>query len=119
MTGRSPTAPPPSTSAVMIVLSYLWILAIVPLLVERENSNLQWHAKHGFVLMLAELILWMAFSIVVSVLGFVAGFLGALVSLFAPFLWMAILVVHVVAIFRGLNGRRLLIPGVSNYVSRL
>jgi hypothetical protein len=33
-------------------------------------------------------------------------------------LWLAILVVHVVAIVKGINGGRLIIPGVSEYASR-
>ena len=44
----------------MIVLSYLWLLALVPLLVEKEDNEVQWHAKHGIVLMVAEIVLWIA-----------------------------------------------------------
>jgi hypothetical protein len=40
-----------SNRTIMIVLSYLWILAIVPLLVEKEDKEVQWHAKHGIVLL--------------------------------------------------------------------
>ena len=29
---------------VMIVLAYLWPLAIVPLLLEKNDADLQWHA---------------------------------------------------------------------------
>jgi len=38
---------------VMIVLAYLWPLALVPLLLEKRDPDLQWHAKHGLVLMVA------------------------------------------------------------------
>src|SRR4030081_1140992 len=41
---------------VMIVLAYLWPLALVPLLLEKHDPDLQWHARHGLVLMLAELL---------------------------------------------------------------
>ena len=34
----------------MIVLSYLWVLALIPLLVEKDDPEVQWHAKHGLVL---------------------------------------------------------------------
>src|SRR3982751_1289325 len=46
---------------VMIVLAYLWALAIVPLLVEKHDPEVQWHAKHGLVLMAAELTLIVAY----------------------------------------------------------
>lgn len=119
MTNRSSIGASSSGRSVMIVLSYLWILAVVPLLVEKQNSDIQWHAKHGLVLLLAELIFWIAFSIVTVVFGSITFGLGYLVSLFGPFLWLAIVVVHVLAIVKGLNGRRLLIPGVSDYASRV
>ena len=40
-----------SNRNVMIVLSYLWLLALVPLLTEKDDKEVQWHAKHGLVLM--------------------------------------------------------------------
>ena len=36
---------------VMIVLAYLWLLALIPLLLEKQDAEVQWHAKHGLVLM--------------------------------------------------------------------
>ena len=33
-------------------------------------------------------------------------------------LWLAVLVIHVVAIIQGINGKRFIIPGVSEYASR-
>jgi len=34
------------------------------------------------------------------------------------FLWMAFLALHAAAIILGLNGKRLLVPGVSEYANR-
>jgi uncharacterized membrane protein len=104
--------------SIMIVLSYLWLLALVPLLVEKEDREVQWHAKHGIVLMVAEVVLWIAIMIVTGVLSVVSGALGCVVSLLTMGLWLAILVIHVVAIVKGVNGGRLLIPGISEYASR-
>ena len=42
---------------VMIVLAYLWLLALVPLLFEKTDREVQWHAKHGIVLMIAAVML--------------------------------------------------------------
>ena len=47
---------PSQNGGVMIVLAYLWPLAFVPLLLEKEDADVQWHARHGIVLMAAELI---------------------------------------------------------------
>ena len=76
MADASPGAPS-SNRNVMIVLSYLWLLALVPLLTEKDDKEVQWHAKHGLVLMVAELFIWIVFSIVLGPLG-VLGCIAAL-----------------------------------------
>jgi uncharacterized membrane protein len=112
-----PTAGAPSSNrGVMIVLSYLWLLALVPLLVEKDDKEVQWHAKHGIVLMLAELILWIAMYIVQAILGTILGCLFALLTF--P-VGLAIIAVHILAIVKGINGGRLIIPGVSQYADNL
>ena len=102
-----------SNRGVMIVLSYLWILALVPLLVEKDDQEVQWHAKHGIVLMVAEIVFWIAFNIVIYLIPF-----GCVVGLLGPLVALVFLAVHVVAIIKGLNGQRLIIPGLSEYASR-
>ncbi len=118
------TTPPPlptggtqsSNRGVMIVLSYLWLLALVPLLVEKDDKEVQWHAKHGIVLMLAEIVFWIAIAIVQMVLGSLLGCLFALLTL--P-IGLGVIVLHVVAIMKGINGGRLIVPGVSQYADKL
>jgi uncharacterized membrane protein len=107
-----------SNRNIMIVLSYLWLLALVPFLVEKEDKEVQWHAKHGIVLMVAEIVLWIAVTIVSMILGMVSVALGCVVSLITFGLWIGILVVHVMAIIKGINGGRFIIPGVSEYANR-
>jgi uncharacterized membrane protein len=107
-----------SNRGIMIVLSYLWLLALVPLLVGKEDKEVQWHAKHGIVLMVAEIVLWIAVTIVTLVISSISGALGCVVSLLTLGLWLGILVVHVLCIVKGVNGQRFIIPGVSEYASR-
>jgi len=109
----TPAGTASSNRGVMIVLSYLWILALVPLLVEKEDQDVQWHAKHGIVLMVAEIVFWIAFNIVIYLIPF-----GCVVGLLGPLVALVFLAVHVVAIIKGLNGQRLIIPGLSEYASR-
>ncbi len=119
------TPPPPplptggtqsSNRGVMIVLSYLWLLALVPLLVEKDDKEVQWHAKHGIVLMLAEIVFWIALTIVQMALGTI---LGCVVGLLSFFVWLGIVVLHIFAIIKGVNGSRLIVPGVSQYADKL
>ena len=118
MVDASTPGAPSSNRNVMIVLAYLWLLALVPLLVEKNDPEVQWHAKHGIVLMVAEIVLWIALSIVSTMLGAITAGLGCLFTLIFPILWIVILVIHIVAIVKGVNGNRLIIPGLSEYASR-
>jgi uncharacterized membrane protein len=113
-----PGAEPSPNRGVMIVLAYLWALAIVPLLVEKHDPDVQWHAKHGLVLMAAELVVIFAYMIITSIVSIAAIGLGCVMSLFFVFAWVGILALHVVAILKGVNGGRLIIPGISEYANR-
>jgi uncharacterized membrane protein len=103
----------------MIVLAYLWPLALVPLLVEKHDPEVQWHAKHGIVLMIGELILLFAYIMLTSIVSLATLGLGCVLSVFLVFGWVGILALHVVAILKGINGGRLIIPGLSDYANRL
>ena len=104
--------------AAMLVLAYMWPLAVVPLFLATDDAEVQWHAKHGLVLMAAELALLLGLSIVMQLLMVITLGIGCLASIAFVFLWAGVLVLHVVAIVRALGGRRLIIPGVSEYASR-
>jgi hypothetical protein len=98
---------------VMIVLAYLWPFALIPLIVEKDDPEVQWHARNGLALAIAELLLLFVYLLVMSFvsvaalgLGFVLGFLLVLV-------WIGILGLHLVAILKGIGGGRLVVPGLS------
>ena len=96
----------------MIVLSYLWLLALVPLLVEKDDAEVQWHAKHGLVLFGAEIVAFI-------VMGILSGLTGGFGCLLLPLLQLGILILHVMAIVKGLQGGRLIVPSVSEYADKL
>ena len=103
---------------VMIVLAYLWPLALVPLLLVKDDAEVQWHAKHGVVLMVAELVLLFAYIMMTSIVSLATFGLGCVLSLLLVFAWIGILALHVAAIIKGVNGQRLIVPGVSEYTDR-
>lgn len=114
-------APPEVVSenrTVMIVLAYLGLLALIPLLVEKDDSEVQWHAKHGLVLVAAEFIVMIALWVLIMVITAISGGLGCILGLLWPLFVLAILVVHVLCIVKGLNGQRFLIPGISDFADR-
>jgi hypothetical protein len=103
---------------VMIALSYLWPLALVPLVIAKDDADVQWHAKHGLILMAAEVLLLIAFSVVASLVSLATLGLGCALGMGVVLIWLAILALHVVAIVKGIGGGRLLVPGISEYASR-
>jgi uncharacterized membrane protein len=104
---------------VMIVLAYLWPLALVPLVLEKRDPDVQWHARHGLVLMIAELLLLVGYVVVTSLVSLATLGLGCVLSILLVFSWIAILALHVVAILKGIGGSRLILPGLSHYADRL
>ena len=108
-----------SDRGVMIVLAYLWPLALVPLLVERHDPEVQWHAKHGIVLMMAELLALLAYTMITSIVSLATLSLGCVLIVFLVFAWVGVLALHIFAIIKGLNGGRLIIPRISVYATRL
>lgn len=120
--GATPPPPPPPAGTgggrsdnrgLMIVLSYIWILAIVPLIMEKDDKEVQWHAKHGLVLLGAEIILY----VICGVLGMLPVVGCATVFLF-PIIGLGALIVRILCIVKGINGERFIIPGLSQYADR-
>jgi hypothetical protein len=103
---------------IMIVLAYLWLLAFVPLVVEKNDPEIQWHARHGIVLMVAELLVLAAYVVMTSLVSLAMLGLGFALGLLLVFAWVGILGLHVVAILKGINGGRLMVPHLSAYASR-
>jgi uncharacterized membrane protein len=102
--------------SLMIVLSYLWLLALIPFLVEKEDREVQWHAKNGLLLTGVEVVAW----ILLSIFSFATAWidLGCTGCMLNSILWIVFLVVRIVAIVKGVGGQRLVIPGLSQYADR-
>ena len=123
-----PPPPPPQEAppagvvsenrTIMIVLSYLGLLALIPLLVEKEDHEVQWHAKHGLVLFGAEFVVMIGLMIIGGILGAVSGGLGFIFGLLRPVFMLASHFVHVMCIVKGVNGQRFLIPRVREFADR-
>ena len=106
-----PVPPPPlRRNTGMLILAYLGLLALVPLLTEKDDPEVQWHAKHGLVLCVA--------FFGVSMMLFVASSVIWPLWLLQPPLSLAYLVVVVLGILKATNGQRLVLPGLSDLVDR-
>src|SRR5262245_51245307 len=108
------TPPPPGAASpnrgLMLVLAYLGVLAVIPLVVEKNDPEVQWHAKHGLVLLVCEVIL----GIVIAMITHFVPFAGCVLWL----IWPLIFLFHIFLIVKAVNGQRILIPGISEYADR-
>lgn len=89
-----------------LVLSYAWILCLIPLLTVKDSPFVQWHAKQGLVLSIA--IFFIGLINVVPVLGW-------LLYCVAVLGWA---VASIMGIVNALKGQRWRIPLVADLAER-
>lgn len=98
---------------VMLVLSYLGILALIPFLTVKDSEYVKWHAKQGLALMAALI----AADIAMFVLAFIPG-IRMLNLLLGPIIGLGCLVLVIMGIIKALNGERWRIPVVSDIAAK-
>ncbi|MGH9360703.1 MAG: hypothetical protein ACRD2T_02215 [Thermoanaerobaculia bacterium] len=122
-----PPPPPPAgggtaspNRSLMIVLSYLGVLAIIPLIAEKDDREVQWHAKHGLVLLGFWIVVGIVLSLLSNVIGSFdpSGCLGCFWFGPSSVVGLAAIVIHVLCIIKGINGQRFLIPGISQLADK-
>ena len=118
---QTPPPPPPQepgepeekagdVNVLMAILSYLSIFALIPFFVEKEDEFIQFHAKQGVTLMLAEIVL----SFVFMFLAFIPV-LGCIVALLELVLFFALLIFHIILMVKASKGEWYKIPYIYEY----
>jgi uncharacterized membrane protein len=108
----------PANRSIMLVLAYLPPFAVIPLLTEKHDPEIHWHAKHGIVLMTAEMLLLLGLVVVSLVLGMMTGGLGCVLLALVPIPFLAFLILHLIAVVKAFSGKRLIVPIISDYADR-
>jgi uncharacterized membrane protein len=103
---------------VLLVLAYLPPFAVVPLIAEKADPEVHWHAKHGIVLMVAEMLLLLGLFVVSLIFGLLTAGIGCGLLVLLPIPWLAFLILHIVAVVKAFNGKRLIVPFISEYADR-
>jgi uncharacterized membrane protein len=127
--GGSYTPPPPpppgggpapgGDRTLMLVLSYLGILALIPLLTKKEDREIQWHAKNGLALAIAWVAVWIVWTIISIVLAKVIGPLACGANLVGCIIGIAFFVVDIMAMIKAINGQRMRVPVVSDLADKM
>ena len=98
----------------MLVLSYLFLLALIPLLVEKDDAEVQWHAKNGLVWTAAWVGTWVAL-LLLNFLPVIGTLIGCLAL---PVLVLGSLIIHVLGMIKALNGERMRLPMLSDFADQ-
>jgi len=103
---------------VMLVFSYLWVLALVPFMVTRREY-VRWHAKQGLILCGVACLVFLGVIFVGAILAtltkvFAWLFAFALINL--ALLYMAL---AIVCMIKAMRGERWAIPFLGDLVERI
>lgn len=89
-------------------LSWLWVLSAIILLVKKDSPFVQFHARQGFLVFLASIILWILF-----------GILGPLAWVPQQLLHIAVFLVVVFGFVQALRGRWWTLPVLGPLASKV
>lgn len=121
-----PSSPPPpetppaasgsesSNRTIMLILSYLFILALIPLLTEKDDKEIQWHAKHGLIISAAWIVLAVV-SMILQIIPVIGNIVGCVISLA---MLVGVPIVAIICIVKAINGERFKLPVVSDFVDQ-
>ncbi len=118
---QTPPPPPPEhqnnepgetgdVNVLMAILSYFGIFALIPLFVEKEDQFIQFHAKQGTTLLIAEIVLSIAFFI----LGFIP-ILGCFIMVIELVLFLSLFVFHIILMIKASKGEWYKIPYIYDW----
>ncbi len=91
-------------------LSYLLILVLIPLMIQRENPYTKFHIKQGLVLLVAWIILY--------IIGLIFNFVPVLKILVWLCVWGVTLYFIVFGITNSLNGKLNKLPLIGDFADR-
>ncbi len=89
------------------ILSYLWILCLIPVLMKKDNEFVRFHAKQGLVLFIVEMAV--AIIGIIPVLGSIIYVLGMLICG----------ILSIIGIIQALMGKKWKIPVVNEWADKI
>ena len=95
----------------LLVLSYTGFLGLIPLLTEKEDREVRWHARNGLALFAA----LAAFGVVATAVSVLLPKLGCIYAVGMSIAVVLYVLCAVVGVVKSLQGLRLYVPGVSRY----
>jgi uncharacterized membrane protein len=103
---------------VMLVFSYLWILALVPFLVTRREY-VRWHAKQGLILCGVSCVVFLLVIFVGAILATIAKVFAWLFAFALLNLVLLYLALALVCVVKAMRGERWAIPFLGDLVEKI
>ena len=118
--GYTPPPPPPpmaggtspsSDRTLMSVLSYIWILFLIPLLTKKDDPEVQWHAKNGMGITIAEVAAWVIYWVITM---FAPSVVSCAVSALSCVIGLGFFVLRIICIVKAVGGQRFTVPVLTD-----
>lgn len=89
------------------IISYLFILNLVPFLLQKNNQDVAFHAKQGFI----QLVIWLLipFALLIPLVGWVLGII----------LVVANLAMMIAGIYSAIKGRNSYVTFIGKFVEKI
>lgn len=99
----------------MAILAYFGILVIVPILAAKDSKFAKFHANQGLILCIVSIVLWVALSILSTIVYKFAFFLGMIISLLSFVVYIGIFVLAILGIINAAKGEAKELPLIGKY----
>jgi uncharacterized membrane protein len=103
---------------IMLVFSYLWVLALVPFMITRREY-VRWHAKQGLILCGVACLAFLAVIFVGAILATLTKILAWLFAFVLINLVLLYLALALVCVIKALRGERWAVPFLGDLVEKI
>ena len=94
------------------------ITGIIFLLIEKENSDVKFHAWQSLVFGVAYIALIIVLEILAAILGMIASVLGIIIGFFIPIVMLAAFILWIVCLVKAYQGERWRIPVIGEFAAK-
>jgi uncharacterized membrane protein len=103
---------------VMLIFSYVWVLALVPFMVSRKEY-VRWHAKQGLILCGIACLIFFGVIFVGAILATLSRVLGWLFGFALINLFLLYMALSLVCVIKALRGERWAVPFLGDLVEKI
>lgn len=94
------------------------ITSIIFLLIEKENTDVRFHAWQGTAFGVGYIVVIIGLQILAAVFGAIASVLGIIIGFFIPIVGLVAFIVWIVCLIKAYQGERWRIPVVGDFAAK-